>query len=416
VLASNQEMEEVSFLDKLGSALYSMCTGIVLFCVLLGVAGWNEYRSVAMMKTISAGREALKQATCSIDSKLEGQLVHASCTLSKMKHLGQNIDGVKHMHANQTTGLSLHTTTEVFAWLESVEEKKTKNKVGGGDTIIKTYKYSQGWTSMTPKAVSSFYKAGEECMKANNNAPCTNIAPSTDADFTSAAAIANKLKLGTHIIDASTGVGFGAYTLPEDMTSKLGTAMPITPSCFPTRRALSPGTTTPTPAPPADGGLADEGARRRLLSETETTTTTAASETTTTTAASGGGATTTTTAASGGGTTTTTASGGGTTPTPTTAASGGGTTTTTASGGGTTPTPTLSPNGTTPTPTPSPSDSPSPSPSPDGGTTPTPTNSSTRISTPRPALCDHNATKTKCKDEVRVFLSHADAQFLSHTK
>ena len=366
MLASNQEMEQVSFLDKLGSALYSMCTGIVLFAVLLGVAGWNEYRNVATMKTISAGRDAFKQATCSIDSKLEGQLVHASCTLSNMKHLGLNIDGVKHMHASQMTGLSLQTTTEVFAWLESVQEKKTKNPTGGGDTITKTYTYYQAWTSTTPTAVSSFYKAGEECMKANNNAPCTNIAPSTDADFTSAAATANKLKLGTHVVDTSTGVKFGAYTLPEDMTSKLGTATPITPSCFPTRRALSP-------------EQLDRSSSRRLLSAPKSAGRRAGEEASSSTPIPS--TTSSTPIPQGGGGEATTSS----TPIP--------------QGGGGVATP--APNSSTPIP----------------NASSTPANSSSSFkSIPPPALCDHNTTKTLCKNEVRVFFSHAHAQFLSHTK
>ena len=374
MLASNQEMEQVSFLDKLGTALYSMCTGIVLFGVMLGVAGWNEYRNVAMMKTISAGREAFKQATCSLDSRLEGQLVHASCTLTNLKHLGQNIDGVRHMRASQMTGLSLHTTTEVFAWQESVQEKKTQNSKGGGDTITKTYTYYQAWTSTTPTAVSSFYKTGEECRKANKDVPCANIEPSTDADFTSAAATANKLKLGTHVVDTSTGVKFGDYTLPEDMTSKLGTATPITPSCFPTRRALSPeqldrsSSRRPLSAPSSAG---------RRLGEVEpipsSTSYTPIPSTTVTTSS-----------------------------TPIPQANGGGGEATPA------PNPTNETNASSYSETAAHFNA--------TGRPSTPANSSsTSKSIPRPALCDHNATKFLCKDEVRVFFSHALAKFLSFT-
>ena len=236
MLDSNQEVEEVSFIEKLGNALYSMCTGILLFFVLLGVAGWNEYRNVAEMRTIAAGRDAFKEATCSINSKLNGELVHASCNLANMTHLGKNIDGLKFKSAAEMTGLSLKTSTEVYAWTESVSEKKTTNKVGGGDTIVKTYTYSQGWTTSSPQAVSSFFKAGEECKKQNKGIACVNIDAATDPDLTSATAKANNIAIGSGTLESSVGVKFGEYNLPADMTSRLGSAEVIRPVCVLSRR------------------------------------------------------------------------------------------------------------------------------------------------------------------------------------
>ena len=90
--------------------------------VCLGVAGWNEYRNVAMMQTLAAGRESFKQATCAVDSSLNEQLVHVSCDLKNVSHLGRDIDGLRFQSAAEMTGLSLRSTVEVYAWIESVSE------------------------------------------------------------------------------------------------------------------------------------------------------------------------------------------------------------------------------------------------------------------------------------------------------
>lgn len=155
--------------------------GIVLVFVCLGVSGWNEYRNVAEMKTLSAGRESFSQATCAINSELDKKLVHASCDVKNVSHLGQQIDGLRFKSADEMRGLSLRSTVEVYAWIESVSkshqhfratgasntnpsvlarpwradgrsvrlaeasaseslpspgEKKSTNSVGGGDTVV----------------------------------------------------------------------------------------------------------------------------------------------------------------------------------------------------------------------------------------------------------------------------------------
>ena len=99
-----------------------LLAGIVLVFVCLGVAGWNEYRNVATMQTLAAGRESFKQATCTVDSSLDKQLVHVSCPLKNVSHLGRDIDGLRFKSETEMTGLSLSSTVEVYAWMESVSE------------------------------------------------------------------------------------------------------------------------------------------------------------------------------------------------------------------------------------------------------------------------------------------------------
>ena len=142
--------------------------GIVLVFACLGVAGWNEYRNVAQMQTLAAGRDSFSQASCAIDSKLDKKLVHVSCDLKNVSRLGREIDGLRAKSAADMTGLTLRSTVEVYAWIESVSkfhqvhphslsrsrpveplgvfldsesrpppgEKKSTNSVGGGDTVV----------------------------------------------------------------------------------------------------------------------------------------------------------------------------------------------------------------------------------------------------------------------------------------
>lgn len=102
-------------------ALYPLA-GIVLVFACLGVAGWNEYRNVAQMQTLAAGRESFVQATCAIDTSLEKKLVHVSCDLKNVSHLGREIDGLRFKSASDMTGLTLQSTVEVYAWMESISE------------------------------------------------------------------------------------------------------------------------------------------------------------------------------------------------------------------------------------------------------------------------------------------------------
>jgi hypothetical protein len=130
---------------------------------------------------------------------------------------------------------------------------------------VKTYTYTQGWSTGTPKDVSSFFKngtggrvrgvarglgspsraacvsqgagadarrgAGEECKKQNKGIACENLSPATE--FSKATSKANKLELGSSMVDVSQGVLLGEYVLPADMVRNLANATDVNvkPSC-----------------------------------------------------------------------------------------------------------------------------------------------------------------------------------------
>ena len=87
--------------------------GILIWAAALSVSGWNEYRNVATVKTLQAGRAAVKEAQCSRDNELDGELVHLSCSLSGVKPLGSTIIGIKDIPSDDRVGLLLRATIEV---------------------------------------------------------------------------------------------------------------------------------------------------------------------------------------------------------------------------------------------------------------------------------------------------------------
>ena len=89
------------------------CIGLFIWAAALSVAGWNEYRNVATMKTLQAGRDNVKEARCKPDNELNGKLVHLSCDLSGMQPLGPTIIGVRDIPGLDRTGLLLQATVEV---------------------------------------------------------------------------------------------------------------------------------------------------------------------------------------------------------------------------------------------------------------------------------------------------------------
>ena len=126
------------------------------------------------MKTLEAGRNTFKQASCSsVDRKLDGKLVHVSCDLTGTRRLGATVQGLKDISDKDMVGIELTATTEVFAWRESSRTETKQNSVGGGETKVTTYTYDRVWTT-SPQSTQNFYRNGAECRKFNNNNPCVN--------------------------------------------------------------------------------------------------------------------------------------------------------------------------------------------------------------------------------------------------
>jgi len=50
--ASNQEVEEDNYCEKLGDAFKGILVGIILVGAGLGVGGWNEYRNVVLVLSL----------------------------------------------------------------------------------------------------------------------------------------------------------------------------------------------------------------------------------------------------------------------------------------------------------------------------------------------------------------------------
>ena len=240
-LAEHQELEHLSSGTKLSNSCCGMVFGFLFFFGGLGIAGWNEYRNVANIKTIRAARDEYKEGTCSpIMSELEGELVHVTCPISNLQVLGQDDPVMQGIPQDQRIGLSLASYMEVYQWQERSSTTTKNDNVGGGTTKVTTYTYDRVWSFVTPAAVNQFFNQGASCQTANAGNTCLNWNPTLSEPWWSSSGYS----LGTKTLDTSKDVQAGDYIIPPMVLSRLGDPEVLTPACN-----SSMDTSTPAPIP-----------------------------------------------------------------------------------------------------------------------------------------------------------------------
>ncbi|KAJ1484253.1 hypothetical protein T484DRAFT_1894662, partial [Baffinella frigidus] len=204
-LDPNVEVTHQSFGEKLSSAFCGIGVGIVLVLGALGLAGWNEYRNVATLRTISEGRDVVvKDVLCSpIDVNNHGMLVHLACDVTGAVNLAGN--GTLGLMGVSAIGYKLEKYTEQNAWKETKSSKTTKDKVGGGSTTKTTYSYSQEWTTMPATGKT-----------ANNGVRCVNPAA--------------LVPLGSAVLGTAPAK-MGDFKMSEYVVSQAMSSKTLTPSC-----------------------------------------------------------------------------------------------------------------------------------------------------------------------------------------
>jgi Transmembrane protein 43 len=267
-LAENQEIEHISYGEKLRNSCGGMCIGFLLFFGSLGLAGWNEYRNVASMKSINEAKDIYKEASCSpIKSELDGELVHVTCPLSNFQVLGRNDPVLQGIPEMERAGLALDSYMEIYQWDESTSTHTKQNSVGGGSHTVTTYTYNRKWWVAMPQPVSTFFKLGESCQTQNKGYACLNWNPAFESWWS-----LSGYSLGSSNIETSKNVKAGDYVVPDSVLAHMGTSKVLTPACGSSSNSLStsapttivPGATTPSPTN-------NSNTRRELQSSTVAT-------------------------------------------------------------------------------------------------------------------------------------------------
>jgi hypothetical protein len=194
---SYTEVESVGWFGRIGNSIKGIVIGIVLVAVGGGLLWWNEGRSVNRAKDLEEGIEAViyLDSIDKVESGMEGRLVHATGLASGGKVLRDPIFAV------EARALALHRVVEMYQWIEKKTTREEK-KIGGGVDKVTQYDYELDWRD---EAVdSSKFKVpeghGNETMRVKSLA---TKAPK---------------------------VGFGAFTLPDFLVSKIKGREEIPPS------------------------------------------------------------------------------------------------------------------------------------------------------------------------------------------
>lgn len=184
------EVKRTSYGSRVGSSFKGIGTGFVMFIAATVLLWWNEGRAVHTSQDIAEmGKNAVHvEEITKIDASLDGQLVHMNGTTVTNDVLTDGLFGVS------VNAISLMRDVEYYQWVEH-SRTETKENLGGSKEEITTYTYEREWTS-SPVSSSSF----------------------KDPDYKDVNSVLTKIDNATY---KASNVGFGAYTMPENMISSL---------------------------------------------------------------------------------------------------------------------------------------------------------------------------------------------------
>mmetsp|Transcript_91615 Transcript_91615/g.290666 ORF Transcript_91615/g.290666 Transcript_91615/m.290666 type:complete len:445 (-) Transcript_91615:131-1465(-) len=147
-VADNQEVEHESGLSRLCSSI--LCTICVAPLLLIGVVfllGYNERRAVCDAKVITQGKAEVTEVGCTSKLQGSGELVMFSCDLSRAGLAPLTAANTDFESVLGFVGTGLSVQAEMYQCVETVQSATKKDRVGGGQTTVKTYTYSKEWRS-----------------------------------------------------------------------------------------------------------------------------------------------------------------------------------------------------------------------------------------------------------------------------
>jgi hypothetical protein len=124
--------------DNLIDSLKGVVVGIVLFLVSFPILWWNEGRTD--ISTVAKRAVIVDATTGAASSTGEGKLVSVTGAISGDAPIGDP------EYLKPGPWVRLRREVEMYAWVETVTKKETK-QLGGGTKVEKTYSYEKKWTA-----------------------------------------------------------------------------------------------------------------------------------------------------------------------------------------------------------------------------------------------------------------------------
>ena len=197
-VVETREVHEAGWLERMGSSIKGVVTGVVFIAAAGALLFWNEGRAVKTARRLAEGAGAVVRVPSDkVDAANEGKLVHVSGRAETKETLADPQFGVS------ATAIKLTRSVEIYQW---VEEKDVKREKQGDKTIEKTtYTYKKAWCA-SPIDSSKFKEAGHEN-------------PQTTAAFSDQTLYAKDVTLGAFKLSDTNIKGIGGakpFAFPQD--------------------------------------------------------------------------------------------------------------------------------------------------------------------------------------------------------
>lgn len=197
-VVETREVHEAGWLERMGSSIKGVLTGVVFILGAGALLFWNEGRAVKTARRLAEGAGAVVSVPSDkVDAANEGKLVHVSGRAETKEELSDAPFGVR------ATAIKLSRAVEYYQWVEETDVKREKQ---GDKTIEKTtYTYKKAWCRR-PVDSSKFKEAGHEN-------------PGTASAFSDQNLYAKEVTLGAFkLSDANIKGIHGAkpFTFPQD--------------------------------------------------------------------------------------------------------------------------------------------------------------------------------------------------------
>ncbi|MCC2097547.1 MAG: TMEM43 family protein [Hyphomicrobiales bacterium] len=129
-----------SWFQRIGDSIKGILVGLLLVVVSGGLLFWNEGRAAKTAAALTEGAGVVVSVpNTAVSPANNGKLVHVSGDTTASSPATDNEIGFSQK------GLKLSRKVEMYQWKET-KESKTRDKLGGGQETVTTYRYSKEWS------------------------------------------------------------------------------------------------------------------------------------------------------------------------------------------------------------------------------------------------------------------------------
>jgi len=167
-MATHTVTTSKSWFQRLGSSFGGIIFGIILFVIGTILLWWNEGNFVKTQVALKEAQGVTQELgdISSIDSALNGQLVHATGEAKTDDILEDPVFGIA------ANAIRLERSVEFYQWVED-SKKETKQKLGGGEETVTTYTYDRKEWVANPIDSSRF--SSPEARETHKNTVIANV-------------------------------------------------------------------------------------------------------------------------------------------------------------------------------------------------------------------------------------------------